>query len=87
MYLVHVGRDDTSWSIRIDDDGRGFNFAGQYSQEQLDRERRGPVVIKERVRAIGGELRIDSDPGHGARLEVRWPFSHGTVGWGGDVRR
>ena len=36
----------------------------------LDAERKGPLVIKERVRAAGGQLTIDSRPGHGARLEI-----------------
>jgi signal transduction histidine kinase len=41
----------------------------------LEKSRRGPFVIKERVRAIGGELFIESRPGQGARLEISFPKS------------
>jgi signal transduction histidine kinase len=57
----------------VDDDGRGFDFSGRLSQEELDAARKGPVIIKERVRAIGGELSIESAPGRGARLEITFP--------------
>ena len=33
----------------------------------------GPTIIKERVRAIGAQLAIDSAPGRGTRLEVLMP--------------
>ena len=72
--VVRLGRDDERWSLSIDDDGRGFAFAGRFSQADLDRQRRGPVVIKERVRAINGELSVESEPGQGARLSIVWPI-------------
>ena len=34
---------------------------------------RGPLVIKERVRVIAGELAIESNPGQGSRLEISVP--------------
>jgi len=62
----------------IADDGLGFGFRGLVTQTQLDVAHRGPSVIKERVRLIGGELRIDSSPERGARLEITIPDgSHG----------
>jgi signal transduction histidine kinase len=69
--LVRVGATDDEWTFEVDDDGRGFEFAGRHSQAELDVERKGPVLIKERVRSIGGRLTVDSDPGQGARVEVR----------------
>jgi two-component system, NarL family, nitrate/nitrite sensor histidine kinase NarX len=76
--VVRVAAADGCWTFDVDDDGKGFEFAGRRSQAELDVERRGPVVIKERVRAIGGQLAVESDPGHGARIEVRVPQrSHG----------
>jgi signal transduction histidine kinase len=62
-----------NYKLEIDDDGRGFDFAGRYSQAQLDAIQKGPVVIKERVRSIGGELVIESNPGRGVRLEIAFP--------------
>jgi len=40
---------------------------------ELDRLRRGPAIIKERVRAVGGDMVIESTPGHGSRLEITIP--------------
>ena len=40
---------------------------------ELDAIRKGPVVIKERVRAIGAELVVESVPGKGTRIEVSLP--------------
>ena len=34
---------------------------------------KGPVVIKERVRLLAGELTIESNPGRGSRLEIEIP--------------
>jgi signal transduction histidine kinase len=70
--VVRLARVGERWQLSIDDDGKGFEFEGRWPLEALDRERRGPVVIKERVRAIGGALTIDSEPGRGARLVVEW---------------
>jgi signal transduction histidine kinase len=61
------------WILIVDDDGRGFDFSGHLKQDDLDIARRGPMVIKERVRSIDGELTIDSVPDGGARLEITIP--------------
>ena len=70
--LVRLILENRRWKLVIDEDGRGFAFTGRYSQAERDAARRGPIVIKERVRAIGGELTIDSAPGR-ARLEIAVP--------------
>jgi signal transduction histidine kinase len=64
---------DRRWRLIIDDDGHGFDFSGRLSQPELDSGRKGPVIIKERVRSIGGELTIESAKGRGARLEITLP--------------
>ncbi len=66
---------DGSCRLSIDDDGRGFSFAGRMSHAELGATRKGPVVIEERVRLLGGELTIESDPGRGAKLEIAVPLS------------
>jgi signal transduction histidine kinase len=70
--LVRLGSQQAHLLLIIEDDGRGFEFSGRYSQLELEKMRRGPSVIRERVRAIGGDLTIDSKPGQGARLEIRF---------------
>ena len=71
--MVRFSGHPERWELVIDDDGQGFPFSGRLTLDQLDHTRRGPVVIKERVRAIGGQLTIDSNPEHGARLTVTIP--------------
>jgi signal transduction histidine kinase len=66
--------------LTIEDDGRGFEFSGRFSHAELEEFRRGPLVIKQRVRAIEGELTIISKPGQGARLEIKVPdFARASV--------
>jgi signal transduction histidine kinase len=72
--VVRVGATRRAWTFEIDDDGRGFEFAGTRSQADLDQQRKGPVIIKERIRSIGGTLAIESNPGRGARLEISVPM-------------
>jgi signal transduction histidine kinase len=57
----------------IEDDGRGFEFSGRLSQAELDQARKGPVILKERVRLINAQLTIESHPGQGSRLEITVP--------------
>jgi signal transduction histidine kinase len=71
--LVRFGSHNGHWRLVVDDDGKGFPFTGRHSQAELDAGRRGPLVIKERVRSIGGELAIESTAGGGARLEITVP--------------
>lgn len=68
--IVSFTRNAAGWKLVIDDDGKGFDFSGRLNHEQLDALRRGPVVIKERVRSIGGELTVESVPSRGSRLEI-----------------
>jgi signal transduction histidine kinase len=70
---VTLREDDGQLRLVIADDGQGFVFRGRLSQTQLDVSHRGPRVIKERVRLIGGQLTIDSSPGNWARLEIVIP--------------
>jgi signal transduction histidine kinase len=71
--LVRLGSRNGAWHVLIEDDGRGFPFAGRVSQSELDTLGKGPLVIKERVRLIEGELTIESSPGQGSRLEITVP--------------
>jgi signal transduction histidine kinase len=71
--LVRLGCKDDRWNVIIEDDGRGFPFSGRLSQTELESQGKGPLVIKERVRLIEGELTIESNPGKGSRLEITVP--------------
>lgn len=71
--LVRLEAQGSGWRLEIDDNGKGFDFDGHFDHEELDALRRGPVIIKERIRALGGRLAIHSQPGFGARLEITIP--------------
>ena len=71
--LVSLSVSGTVWTLVVDDDGQGFNFEGRRTHAELDRERKGPRVLKERVRLLCGSLVVDSKPGAGARLEISLP--------------
>ena len=71
--LVRLGSRNGAWHVLIEDDGCGFPFAGRLAQDELDILGKGPVIIKERVRLIEGELTVESTPGSGSRLEITVP--------------
>lgn len=71
--LVRLGSSPSQWSLTMEDDGRGFNFSGRLSQDELDQMGKGPMIIKERLRLIAGALTVESTPGTGTRLEIKVP--------------
>jgi two-component system sensor histidine kinase DegS len=73
--LVRLAETKTHWVLTIEDNGRGFPFSGTLSPADLQAGGKGPTVITERVRLIEGELTIESNPGRGARVEIRVPKS------------
>jgi signal transduction histidine kinase len=68
--LEHPGK---TVEISVDDDGAGFPFSGSFTLDELDLLRLGPQSIKRRVRSLGGDLEIESRPGHGAGLKFKIP--------------
>jgi signal transduction histidine kinase len=71
--MVRLASLGGSVRLVIEDDGRGFSFSGNRSQRELDVMCAGPLTIRERVRALRGELNVVSMPGKGARLHVKVP--------------
>ena len=71
--LVRLAQRAGNLQLTVEDDGKGFSFSGRLSGAELESSGKGPSVIRERVRLLDGELAIESNPGHGARLEVRIP--------------
>ena len=72
LVSVRMLSSEEGLELIIQDDGRGFGFEGRLDQQELRRARRGPAILGERVRAIGGSLAIDST--QGARLEIIIPY-------------
>ena len=71
--LVRLASSATNWNLTLEDDGKGFPFTGRYNQQQIEESGKGPMIIKERVGLIAGELTVESNPGQGTRLEVTVP--------------
>ncbi len=76
--LVRLAQRAGNLQLTVEDDGKGFPFSGRLSEVELATSGKGPVVIRERVRLLAGELTIESNPGHGARVEVRIPPARKT---------
>jgi signal transduction histidine kinase len=76
--LVRLAQRAGNLQLTVEDDGKGFSFTGTLSDAELESTGKGPAVIRERVRLLAGELTIESNPGHGARLEVRIPPARKT---------
>lgn len=77
--VIHLSLESKSdgTEMIISDDGNGFdpNFNNQRGY--------GLTVMGERVRSIGGELSINSNPGQGTRINVKLPKA--TVTHGVDI--
>jgi signal transduction histidine kinase len=71
--LVRLASSGERWNLTVEDDGKGFPFEGRYNQQQMEEAGKGPMIIRERVRLISGELTVESTPGQGTRLEVTVP--------------
>jgi signal transduction histidine kinase len=76
--LVRLAQRAGNLQLTVEDDGKGFPFSGRLSETELATTGKGPAVIRERVRLLAGELTIESNPGHGARVEVRIPPARKT---------
>lgn len=70
---LRLSSQDGTCRLEVSDNGRGFDFSGRFDQAALESMRKGPRVVQERVRTLGGQLTIESHPGQGARLEIALP--------------
>jgi signal transduction histidine kinase len=66
---VTLDVDDRDAGIEIRDDGVGFD-----TEAAASRGRFGMVGIRERARLIGGRCTVDSGPGGGTCIRIRFPY-------------
>jgi len=71
---VAVEKPGTTLEISVNDNGTGFPFSGAYTLDELERLRLGPQSIERRVRALNGDLVLESQPSRGAGLQIRIPI-------------
>ncbi len=65
---VSLEREGGRWHLRIFDDGVGIDLAKQHHPTS-----HGLVSIRERARALSGEVRFDGGPGRGTTVDVWLP--------------
>jgi len=68
-----VEHDGSTLRLLVEDNGKGFPFGGSYSLEELGLRRQGPESIQRRVRALAGDLTLESRPGQGSALRITIP--------------
>jgi signal transduction histidine kinase len=69
---VRVAGDDQTLRVEVQDKGCGFDW--KRDMPTSSNQGFGLWSIADRVREIGGELRIDTAPGKGARFELIFPL-------------
>ena len=64
---------DTDGNIRIliENDGQGFDQTQIHSTEG---DHLGLTIMKERARHLGGNLKIESEPDEGTRVELNFKY-------------
>lgn len=66
---LHVGAQKLN--LRVSDDGKGFERDGAFASSN---GHFGLIGMRERAERLGGELQVESRPGHGTELEVTVPL-------------
>lgn len=70
---ISVEQSAKGLEISVDDNGRGFQFSGVYTLDELELLRLGPASLKRRARSLNSEMTLESRPGRGAGLKLRIP--------------
>jgi len=70
---IALWQDNDTACLWVEDDGCGFDLT-HISTQALPMQRLGLLGIRERADLVGGEVTVDSAPGHGTRLEVHIPL-------------
>lgn len=69
---VNGSIESTGIDLEVSDDGLGFELHGSTLSELLKTRHFGLAGMSERAAMIGAELSINSAPGVGTRVELRW---------------
>jgi PAS domain S-box-containing protein len=84
---VGVGITEKKLWAEVEDDGRGFDAAQQDSEEALSSSGGlGMRGMRERARALGGDLKIESDPETGTRVRFEMALTTEREEPEGEVR-
>ena len=61
-------------NVMVEDDGAGFDVVDVMAQAR-QRKTMGLITIMEQAEMAGGEVKFDSSPGRGTRVQMRLPLS------------
>lgn len=67
--LIRAALEKDGFSLLVEDEGQGFPL----DQPGWQSKGLGIAVMKERARMVGGDLRVESQEGHGTRVVLRIP--------------
>jgi PAS domain S-box-containing protein len=73
VIAIDVRRDSGALVVAVQDDGRGFDFAATRARVVQAGTSLGLLGLAERAELAGGVLAVDSTPGRGTRVTVRFP--------------
>jgi signal transduction histidine kinase len=76
---VVLSRDKDMITLSVEDDGKGFDYSTD------TRSGIGLLGMQERIRLLGGQLELESQPQAGARLVAHLPCSVETVNGRGKI--
>jgi signal transduction histidine kinase len=65
---------DRSLSVRIIDDGRGFDVSTVTGIDETTGRGRGLFAMQERISLLGGSYRVESAPGEGTTVVAEIPI-------------
>lgn len=70
---LSVRRENHALRMCIEDDGHGFPFRGRFDLRTLDVEEIGPLTLRERIGALGGDLVVTSGD-NGSTIDATIPI-------------
>jgi two-component system NarL family sensor kinase len=76
---VAVERDGDTVSVRIEDDGKGFDVGKPADSEEIGRPGMGLRTIQERISSMGGDMIFESAHNQGTRVAFRVPVANGVA--------
>jgi PAS domain S-box-containing protein len=75
---VVLGADDDAITLVICDDGVGFDL-GRAQERAIAGGSMGLLEMQEQVALAGGQFAVATAPGHGTRIEIRFPLILGST--------
>jgi two-component system sensor histidine kinase UhpB len=73
---IELSQTDGALELVVRDDGVGFDVTSTLDGA-ANRGHLGLLGMKERVQILGGNLEVDSEPGHGTRIRISLPLAAG----------